>query len=74
LWLNTRIWITNEPSFETDFSDFQFNMFPSYIKIKSGNPNKFKLILQKFVYENSLYSLDECYELQKKIKFMYYLN
>ena len=49
-------------------------MFPSYIKIKSGNPNKFKLILQKFVYENSLYSLDECYELQKKIKFMYYLN
>jgi len=48
-------------------------MLPSYIKIKSDNPNKFKLILQKFLYENSLYSLVEYYEL-KKIKFIYILS
>jgi len=57
------MWVTNEPSFARDF---QFSMLPSYIKIKSDNPNIFKLILQKFLYENSLYSLDEYYELQKK--------
>jgi len=28
-----------------------FNMLPSYIKIESDNPKKFKLILQKFLYE-----------------------
>jgi hypothetical protein len=48
-------------------------MFPSYIKIKPDNPKKFKLILQKFLYENSLYSLDEYYELQK-VKFIYILS
>ena len=42
-----------------------FNMLPSYIKRESDNPKKFKLILQKFLYENSFYSLDEYYELQK---------
>jgi hypothetical protein len=30
-----------------------FNMLPSYIKIKSDNSNKFKLVLQTFLYENS---------------------
>jgi len=36
-----------------------------YIKMESDNPMKFKLILQKFLYENSFYSLDEYFELQK---------
>jgi hypothetical protein len=40
-------------------------MLPSYIKIESDNPKKFKLILQKFLCENSICSLDECFELQK---------
>jgi hypothetical protein len=31
-----------------------FNMLPSYIKAKSNNPKKFKVALQKFLYENSL--------------------
>jgi len=43
-----------------------FNMLPSYIKIESNIPKKFKLILQKFFYENSFYSLDEYFELQRK--------
>ena len=40
-----------------------FNMLPTYIKIESDNPKKFKLVLQKFLYENSFYSLDEYFEL-----------
>jgi len=40
-----------------------FNMLPSYIKRESDSPRKFKLILQKFLYENSLYSLDEYLEI-----------
>jgi len=47
-----------------------FNILPSYIKIESDNPKKFKLILQKFLYENSFYSLNKYFEL-KKIKFIY---
>ena len=47
-----------------------FNSLPSYIKIESDNPKKFKLILHKFLYENSFYSLDEYFEL-KKIKIIY---
>jgi len=43
-----------------------FNMLPSYIKIDSDNPKKFKLILQKLFNENSFYS----FELQK-VKFIY---
>jgi len=43
-----------------------FNILLSYIKIESVNPKKFKSILQKFLYENSFYSLDEYFELQKK--------
>jgi len=30
-----------------------FNKLPNYIKIWSDNPKKFKLVLQKFLYENS---------------------
>jgi hypothetical protein len=32
---------------------------------ESDNPKKFKLILQKILYENSIYSLYEYFELQK---------
>jgi len=42
-----------------------FGMLPSYIKIETDNPKKFKLVLQKFFYEKSFYSLDEYFELQK---------
>ena len=31
-------------------------MLSSYSKIESDNPKKFKLILQKGLYENSFYS------------------
>ena len=41
-----------------------FNKLPTYIKIQSDNPYKFKLILQKILYENSFHSLDEYFELQ----------
>ena len=47
-----------------------FNMLLSCMKIELDNPKKFKLILQKFLYENSFYSLYEYSELQK-IKFIY---
>ena len=40
------------------------NFLPSYIKVESDNAKKFKMILQKILYENSFYSLDEYFELQ----------
>jgi hypothetical protein len=42
-----------------------FNALPSYIKIETDNPKKFKLILWKLFSENSFYSWDEYFELQK---------
>jgi len=48
-----------------------FNMLPSYIKTESDNPKKFKLILQKFLYENSFYSLDKYLALQKSQMYLY---
>jgi hypothetical protein len=42
-----------------------FNMLPSYVEIEPDNPKKFTLILQKPLYENSFYFLDEYFELQK---------
>jgi hypothetical protein len=42
-----------------------FNMLPPYIKIESENPKKFKLVLQKFLCENSVCSLDEYFKLKK---------
>ena len=42
-----------------------FNMLPFYIKAESGNPKKFKALLQKHLHENSFYSLDEYFELQR---------
>jgi hypothetical protein len=41
-----------------------FNKLPSYIKEEFHNPNKFKLILKKFLNEKSFYSLQEYFELQ----------
>jgi len=43
-----------------------FNMLRSYIKAESDNPKKFKALLQKYVPENSFYSLDEYFECQVK--------
>jgi hypothetical protein len=41
-----------------------FNMHLFYIKIKSDNPKKSRLILQWYLYENSLYSVDEYFKIQ----------
>jgi hypothetical protein len=32
-----------------------FNMLPPYIKTESDNPKKFKVVLQKFLHDNSFY-------------------
>ena len=40
------------------------SVFFLHIKIGSDNPKKFKSILQKFLYENSFYYIDEYFELQ----------
>jgi hypothetical protein len=42
-----------------------FNILPSYIKTEFDNPRKFQAFLQKFLYENSFYSLDKYFELLK---------
>jgi len=42
-----------------------FNMLPVYIKTEFDNPKKFKGVLQKCLCENSFYSLDEYFEIQK---------
>jgi hypothetical protein len=42
-----------------------FNNLPSYIKTEFDNPKKFKAALQKCLCENSFYSLDEYFELQR---------
>jgi len=41
-----------------------FNALPSDIKTEFNNPKKFKVVLQKFLYEKSFYSLDEYLDLQ----------
>ena len=48
-----------------------FNKLPSYIKMDSDNPKKFKLILQKFLYESFFYSLDKYCELQNNETYIY---
>jgi hypothetical protein len=40
-------------------------MLPPYIKTECDNPKEFKVVLQKCLYENSFYSLDEYFELHK---------
>jgi len=47
-------------------------MLPSYIKIESDNPKKFKLGLQQFLYKNSFCSLDEHFKLKKKLNLLIY--
>jgi hypothetical protein len=49
-------------------------MLPLYIKIEPDNSKKFKLIVHKFLYENSFYSLDEYFEFQRVNVFIYDLN
>jgi len=41
-----------------------FNALPSDIKTEFNNPKKFKVVLQKILYEKSFYSLDEYFNLQ----------
>jgi len=41
-----------------------FNALPSDIKTEFNNPGNFKVVLQKFLYEKSFYSLDEYFDLQ----------
>jgi len=50
-----------------------FNMLSSYIKIEFDNPKKFKMVLQKCLYENPFYSLDEFLNF-KKVNSTYYLD
>jgi len=40
-----------------------FRMLPIYIKTEVNNPKKLKAMLQKYLRENSFYSLDEYFEL-----------
>ena len=47
-------------------------MLPSYSKIESDNPKKFKLVLQKLLYKNSFYSSDEYFEIKKKLNLCIY--
>jgi hypothetical protein len=42
-----------------------FSALPSYIKTEFNNPKKFKVVLQKFLWEKFFYSLDEYFDLQK---------
>jgi len=41
-------------------------LLPPYIKTESDNHKKFKVVLQTFLLENSFYSLEEYFELQKR--------
>jgi len=41
-------------------------MLPFYIQAETDNPKKFKALLQKYLCENSFYSLDEYFEHQVK--------
>jgi hypothetical protein len=52
------------------FSVLYITLSIIYVKTESDNPKKFKFVLQKFLYENSFYSLDEYFELQK-VKYIY---
>jgi len=50
------------------------NMLPYCIKIESDNLKKFKLVLKKFLYENSSHSLDEYFEFQKSEIYVYMIQ
>jgi len=40
-------------------------MLPSYINTGFDNPKKFKVVLHKFLYKTSFYSLDEFFNFKK---------
>ena len=44
-----------------------FNMLLFYIKAESDYPKKFNALLQKYLCENSFYSLDEYFECQVRL-------
>ena len=52
------------PCIPTNIGVKVFNMLLFYIKAESDNPKKFKALLQKYLLENSFYSLNEYFELQ----------
>jgi len=60
----------NETKYQTDVHCIGvkvFNMLQFYIKAESDNPKKFKVLLQKYLCENSFYSLDEYFQLQSYV-------
>jgi hypothetical protein len=44
-----------------------FNMLPCDIQKESDNTEKFRLTVQKFLHEKSVYFLDEYFEIKKFI-------
>jgi hypothetical protein len=50
------------------------NFLHTYIKIESDNSKKFNLVLQKFLYEISCYSVDVHFEHKKINTFIYDLD
>jgi hypothetical protein len=42
-----------------------YDIFFFGIKTEFNNPKKFKMVLQKFLYEKSFYCLDENFDFQK---------
>ena len=44
----------------------EFSALPSDIKAEFNDPKKFKVVLQNFLCENSFYSLDEYFYVQKR--------
>ena len=51
-----------------------FNMLPFYIKADSDDIKKFKELLQKYLHENSFYSLDKYSECQVKFWHMIWID
>jgi hypothetical protein len=49
-------------------SGIRVNKLPSYITTEFEHLKKFKVVLQKFLYENYIYSFDEYFELEIKVK------
>jgi hypothetical protein len=50
------------------YLNFSFPMLPSHIKTGFENPKKLTVVLQKYLYEKSFYSLDEFFKQKKKKK------
>jgi hypothetical protein len=44
-----------------------YNSLPSNIKAEIYNANSFKLLLKKFLFENSFYSLEEFFNLERRL-------